>query len=1167
MKRRVFIQSSLLVSFLGASGLYRLFGAELKPKQPGGIILKPELVEKPVELVDVKVPAHRASHTTTVLRAEDLLSLEFEFFNLGLKSGRLQRLIKNKAAYIAVHFQPQHIYEQSFPKGKDLQAGKPPVATLLSGPSRLVFRLPSQLNSIAYTLEALLAWEKWELSLAPTAIPVMPAKLIKQDQAQINPLWVIPLLTGKPKSSQSTRSNQIELRSKGMAEQQTVIGTIKTDTFIEPPEIAPPGTLATAIEAPYHLILSPHQQGGWVNSPDPRTIEKSANKVARTELWHTRLGVKTKQGVDTKDKTLRTVRAIWSPEYTKDTVADPFCLNQASGKAAKEGCPTNQPPDQRCSAMLQNDRRQIVELTSDYSKDAAKYVRPVQVNNLMLSTLGAWLDLRGDWDVQPSTKSQFTDQILDLESWVHRATMGRDQFVRLVYRGYLVPFGHRVSLIAVTEREIESVPVRAAYLRTRYFIVVREVEKIYSKVAGSKSLVPAHIVARSLPFRRVRLKTLITPMLDPVLSDADYWVQVNGGEDFQFHVEAEDWNGRICEFSMPMRYSMAAYAEKPLTGKSDSGEKSAHSIWGGAVSVFKSLLDRCGQEGAPLKYNDDKPERRTAQLHGQSVGYVPNKQSSAKEVLDNALETRSITFKVGDRTATVAGGELMFYPIMQQAEVRHAAASQFAGEDILIAFEYHGRFLAYGFDKHTDKKGNILGLNQGEVYAQILYGRDRNHNIIKTVPLTYHSSKSIGGIAMPNLNIVGLSREFGPLGGTPDRLYEIASARLKDDFFKDFFSDAKLIGGISLGDIISNDFNGGKNIPAITSHIVNTENGPATKTLYDWYPQVKGNGLFEPFKQKDGGDINKTLSIHAEYIKPLNQAGRGEFTIHGQLKKFSLTLIPGSEFIKIAFESLSFISHNGEKPDFDVQLRDSGIEFIGPLKYIQALDNNIPRDGFSDPPHLSVTAEGAAVGYTMRLPDVSGGAWGYHDLSMGAALNLPFNGDPLAVNFNFASAERPFTLTYNAMGGDGYVQLTAGSNGMQSITASLAARAEVKVNFGSVAKGHGYFRIGVAFQLKEEAGGTTVALTGFVATGGSVLAFGIAVINVGAMLALEYRDGQASAQGEITISVDTPIKDFSVTVPLVHTLDSGGLVSIDAPESEAQRLAGLYDEAYFEAFA
>ena len=72
--------------------------------------------------------------------------------------------------------------------------------------------------------------------------------------------------------------------------------------------------------------------------------------------------------------------------------------------------------------------------------------KPIDVERLMLTSLGAWMDVRGFWDPDVSTR-------LSVEEWKHRGTMGRDHYVKVVYKGYLFPFGHKASLVKVTERK------------------------------------------------------------------------------------------------------------------------------------------------------------------------------------------------------------------------------------------------------------------------------------------------------------------------------------------------------------------------------------------------------------------------------------------------------------------------------------------------------------------------------------------------------------------------------------------------------------------------------------------------------------------------------------------------------------------------------------------
>src|SRR5215211_5310567 len=110
-----------------------------------------------------------------VLRTDDLLALQFEFVNLHLDTTASQeaRLVRTQAgqpAFIVVQFPPQYLAEQAFSLDV-MHGGFVPVQALLSGPSRLVFKLPDEVASIQYTLAALLDWEKLEPYLAPNALP------------------------------------------------------------------------------------------------------------------------------------------------------------------------------------------------------------------------------------------------------------------------------------------------------------------------------------------------------------------------------------------------------------------------------------------------------------------------------------------------------------------------------------------------------------------------------------------------------------------------------------------------------------------------------------------------------------------------------------------------------------------------------------------------------------------------------------------------------------------------------------------------------------------------------------------------------------------------------------------------------------------------------------
>lgn len=205
--------------------------------------------------LSVATPRDVPAHDLTVVRPDDLLHLDFDFINLTLVTGggqaaRLVRRVATDPAFIVVHFPPQAMGEQAF--------GSPPFPLLvrarLARAARLVFRVPSTMAEVPYTVESLLGWDRFELSLVATALP-----------ADFRPSEVTP-----------------------------------------PPVIVEPGPQQTAIEAPYRLVLSPDRTARWQHAPEAVTHAGFA------ELWHTRLTIPTGTGVGPARRP--TLRVVWSPD-------------------------------------------------------------------------------------------------------------------------------------------------------------------------------------------------------------------------------------------------------------------------------------------------------------------------------------------------------------------------------------------------------------------------------------------------------------------------------------------------------------------------------------------------------------------------------------------------------------------------------------------------------------------------------------------------------------------------------------------------------------------------------------------------------------------------------------------------------------------------------------
>jgi len=333
--------------------------------------------------------------------------------------------------------------------------------------------------------------------------------------------------------------------------------------------IAAPGDDQTRIEASYRLILSPTSSGSWSHAH--AALDGPSGRV---ELWHTRLGIAPKWSLPGRyafADDAAYVRAIWA--------LDPDVILKLPDSAAND--PVQHTLDLFRASLDGADRYNLVQLTSNYNlarrdPPGGLVTAPVAARRLMLSALGAWLDLAGDWPVAEIVPG--VGQALSVSQWRHRATMGRDHFVRVVYEGFLYPFGHRAALIKITERKFVRVDgVNIAYLRQRMYILVREPERWFVtdapySVSGLHPFFGEVLpVDHMSPFQTVRIVTTVTPNLDQpsrALPDADnqslFWPGWNGSP-FGFQMRALDRDGRELHFQAPLLFiALDAHTETNL---------------------------------------------------------------------------------------------------------------------------------------------------------------------------------------------------------------------------------------------------------------------------------------------------------------------------------------------------------------------------------------------------------------------------------------------------------------------------------------------------------------------------------------------------------------------------------------------------------------------------
>lgn len=957
-------------------------------------------------------------------------------------------------------------HEPLSPPGRPI--GDRSVAALISRPSRLVFRVRPG-TRIPFSLAGLLDWSQLELSVSPIAA------------------------IGRNASAAD------------------IAGA---------PAPAPPGATETAIELPFQLVISPNAAVAWKHRSDPFTSR------GRTELWHTRLALKGgNEPIELSAKTTAPLRAIWSDDYRPDDPPQPSEVDR----------------DLRRTAMTPNDRYQLVVLTAAFhgweaeeefklfiiagsgrigqkpisvTRMVRHVPKPFEAEHLMLSPMGGWLKSEGRWtppiQVRPPKLRIGVDDVvrtvllrprvappfdvaealpegaealapaaqlqqLDLSEWVHRATLGRDHYVRIVYEGELWPFRHRASLVKVTERKFkESGGVVGAYLMQRMFIVVREPEKEFSD--------------RGNPFRRVRLTTLVTPNIAPPSppppgTKRTFWVEVFAGPGrtlFPFHAIGTDVGGNQVDFTLPLLF----------------------------VSISDVNSDPSNLPAVAGTYNGTSmTDKRNLTLLGQKVLFAePGSNDNTR------LVAETMNYVVDPTGAP---------PRLLKADVRVPQVQELLGTDELTTIALLDTYVKDGFDAATGAFARIAKLSPTRTVDALASMNQA------TLGVDFQAATA-GGIATPNMKVTALTQKMGPLAG---RVEDAITGTWKPaEFFPP--GTAQLFGTFDLTVLLSSG-GLGDNAPKMVTRRV----GDNLVTTLTWTPAVAPLDLTIAAFVPTAVTRLKVLGTITKPLAPPNATPTS--TIDGTLDHFDVSVLKS---VFIHFVEFHFVAKTGAKTDITVKL-DPGkpVTFANDLRFVEEIRKAIPPDLFGDGPSIDISPTGIRAGFSFALPPLAVGVFALKDVSLGAALTLPFTDGKPVFDFNVSERAHPFLLTVSLFAGGGFFRLQIDTAGMKSLEIALEFGAAAAIDIG-VASGEVHIMAGIYFGLQRKEGSTKLdaVLTGYLRLGGSLSVLGLIKVSVEFNLSFTYDGAKDKAYGRATLTVQVSVACFSKSVELTVERGFGG---------------------------
>jgi hypothetical protein len=1171
-----------------------------------------------------------------ILRPLDLVVLDVSAVGLRLDTsvpGQPSLIVAGEdPAQLIVRLPFQHLGEQAWP----VELGPIPATSLsdhrAAQPSRLAFDVPAG-TTIAFSSEGILAaMRTLPLRVVPAAQPrstrtrprlrdlddvlVLPGGLalgrhggqhvLARTRAPETPGGLATVL------SASTTMRQARLRLG--ASTAVIVGTAGDDRldldwavpWLTPrprgPRVRAPREDETALEVPWRLILSPSALEGFTHADIPTPADDEPGHV---ELWHSRLGVRvtaadgTLLRVDEGPHAQRIVRAVWNRD--RDLMADPPVIGSAADKA---------PVD---TALTVNNRWALVRQSAETVAAGAIRINPapVEAEQVTLSSLGTSLAVHGAWDTKPYTTLGLANTIA---SWDHIAPLGRDQFVKVVYPGYLDCTGHRWAWVTETERLIEHAVDPVARLRRRSYMVAIDDVVTYDN--------------RDFPFTRVRVLPLRTPNLkepvEPESTGTWIWPTLLSGEPFRFLLEVTDHAGTV-------------------------ERKHATLLWVNAAQV-----DPANPNGAAIDkaYRDPSRNHHRIDFDGQRVAYAPPLTPG-----DTTFETTRIHLR-----STVTQGKVT--PRLIAAEVVSPTARALTPQAATFTMRYRADYVANGFASDP-------GPDDPQLFADVveLAKADTIGHSAPATPLpaakpaafpgiTFPSSERSGGFVKADQEIALLSRAKGTVGtlapggspGTfdpatflgaalpklfglfelPDVLDALGLAELPafvtktlgavqgvlDDIAElratveravadanQVVADAQAAGATAQSwavdtkaqlEALATQLAAA--VDALTAQLaalfdpsvpkdpdviealftpIRTAHGtlktavetipfpPALKTplrrlvvaldphlrdagavvdlvakvlgfldgldpsdlelraRLDWSPPLKpwpdaANAIFS-VRQNEGGGLTIAVELR------VSATSEPSIDVLAELRRFDLTLFGKAALMAMHFERLAFQGGSARKPEVDVVF--GGIEFLGPLSFIETLRQLIPFDGFSDPPFLDVSADGVRAGFTLALPNVAVGVFALSNISLGADCHVPFLGQHVSIGFNFCTRERPFSLTVMFVGGGGFVGIRAAPDGLELLEMSLEAGARLAVDLG-IASGSVEVMVGVYLRLESKKG----SLTGYFRIRGEVDVLGIISASIELLLELVYEFGTGKLVGRATLTIEVEVFMFSFSV-------------------------------------
>jgi hypothetical protein len=459
-------------------------------------------------------------------------------------------------------------------------------------------------------------------------------------------------------------------------------------------------------------------------------------------------------------------------------------------------------------------------------------------------------------------------------------------------------------------------------------------------------------------------------------------------------------------------------------------------------------------------------------------------------------------------------------------EVDFPTLSQLGQDGTRVPVAYDERYLAEGF-----RTG--LGKNDARLLLTISGGKD----------VDLSSSERTGALVNPSFRAEAFSTSHGVVGGR--ETYAAAEPKFDPTAVFAGFDRAKVLGSFTLAEIA---LPVGMDNPEGALRMFEREGDDGPESHVEWRTQ----------DLRHDHDILELRPTSELVVAATFAAGKSD--VEARLTDFVLHLLSrgDAEFLRVDIGRLVYRSSGSASPTIDLEV--GTVEFLGPLKFVKALADFLnPGEGFD----VRTTPSSLVISTGVTLPSLEVGVFTLSNLSFGAAIEIPYQGDGISLLLNVGTPDAPFTLSIGPFGGSGYLLARLGSDpDLSSFEVELAFGGHVALNVG-VASGGVSVVVGIHI-LKTS---TALELTGFARLRGELDVLGVICMSLTFEMSLTYvalANGTDKVRGRasLTVEVDVAFISASVTIEVERSFGNA-----PADPTFADQLAPADWDQYCNAFA